>query len=597
MSRRKSDKKILLRITLFILISTFVVFFLVWVFKYGLFGIIKNGAETDGTSESIQTSTTSSPTQSGNTTSTTDAAPTSTEPAPTTTEAFAEHQVVAECLPENVSGYSYQIIADGKILSEYNRENKIFFESSDKYTSLNGITTFRGNNYRDTSQYGLLDEIDGTLEKVWQKSNGNIIDYTGYNWTGVGWTGQASIITWDDDIKNIMNIYDEKKQKDGLTEVIYATLDGKIYFYDLEDGTATRAPINVGYPHKGSVSVDPRGIPLLYAGQGVGSIKSGGKIVDGPFGFRIFSLINSEQMLFVDGYDKYAYRPWAGFDGSSIVDAETDTLFQVGENGILYVINLNSKYDPGAGSISINPEIIRFRYKTPFNAKVGIESSPVTLRNYIYFADNSGLLQCVDVNTLKPVWVRGISDDTDSSLMIEEVSVNEAYVYTACEVDLQGVGGSSYIRKINAFTGELVWEYPVRCYFNDFSNGGALSAPVLGKHEIGDLVIFNIAKVTDYGNGSNGRLIAFNRKSGDVVWSVNLDFYCWSSPVDIYTKSGKSYLIVCDSGGYMRLLEGATGKEISKINLGTNMEGSPAVFDNMVVIGTRGQSIFGIRID
>ncbi|MDD4188535.1 MAG: PQQ-binding-like beta-propeller repeat protein [Eubacteriales bacterium] len=591
MKKRKSDKRILLRITLFILISMFIVFFLIWVFKYGLFGIIKNTTETDITSKpTITTTTTSSPPTESET------APTTTEPVPTTTEAFTEKHVVAECLPENFSGYSYQIISGGNIISEYEREHKIYFEPSDEYTSLKGITAFRGNNYRDTSQYGLLDDIEGKLEIAWQKTNGNIIDNTGYNWTGVGWTGQASIVEWDDDLKQMMNIFDDKKQKDDLTEVIYATLDGKIYFYDLEDGEQTRTPINVGYPHKGSVSIDPRGIPLLYAGQGVGSIKSGGKIVDGPFGFRIFSLIDSKQLMFINGYDSYAYRAWAGFDGSSIVDAETDTLFQVGENGILYVVNLNTQYDPVAGSISIDPETIRFRYKSPYNARVGIESSPVAFRNYLYFADNTGLLQCIDVNTLKPVWVRNISDDTDSSLMIEEVGVNEAYVYTACEVDLQGAGGSSFIRKINAFTGELIWEYPVRCYFNDYSNGGALSAPVLGKNDIDDLVIFNIAKVTEYGNGNSGRMIAFDRKTGEVVWSVDLDFYCWSSPVDIYTKNGKSYLLVCDSGGYMRLFEGISGKEISKISLGTNMEGSPVVYNDMAVIGTRGQMIYGIRI-
>ena len=38
------------------------------------------------------------------------------------------------------------------------------------------------------------------------------------------------------------------------------------------------------------------------------------------------------------------------FDGSALVDAETDTLIYPGENGILYLIRLNTKYDLNSGT-------------------------------------------------------------------------------------------------------------------------------------------------------------------------------------------------------------------------------------------------------
>ena len=34
----------------------------------------------------------------------------------------------------------------------------------------------------------------------------------------------------------------------------------------------------------------------------------------------------------------------------------------------------------------------------------------------------------------------------------------------------------------------------------------------------------------------------------------------WSSPVAVYTPSGKSYIVACDTVGNMFLLEGKTGK-------------------------------------
>ncbi|MDD4494971.1 MAG: pyrrolo-quinoline quinone [Eubacteriales bacterium] len=504
---------------------------------------------------------------------------------PTTEPPLIEHKVVDECLPENFKGFSYQIIVNDKVVTDYIRENEIFFGPSDEYTDVKGLTTFRGNNWRDTPSFGTVDVKEGKLEKIWWKRNG-YIDI----WTGAGWTGQPLIIEWDDATKRIMNLNEDKKQKDGLKEIIYATLDGKIYFMDLDDGSETRPPINVGYPHKGNATLDPRGIPLLYAGQGVG--EKGG--VSGPFGFRIFNLLNQERLLFIDGRDKFAYRGWGAFDAAALVDAETDTLIQVGENGIIYSVDLNTKYNPDQASLSIDPDIVRLRYKSPYDTRIGIENSPIGYRNYIYFVDNTGLLMCIDVNTLKPVWLRYVNDDTDSTMVLEEINRNEAYLYTACEVDWQGKGGKAYIRKINAFTGELIWEYPVDAYYNKDSNGGALATPVLGKKDISHLIIFNIAKVNSNGNGS--KLLAFNRVTGKVEWEVDMNHYCWSSPVDFYTPEGKSYLIVSDSGGNMRLLDGLTGTQLDSVNLELNIESTPAIYGDMIVVGTRGQKIWGVKI-
>lgn len=58
-----------------------------------------------------------------------------------------------------------------------------------------------------------------------------------------------------------MNMYDSAKSKAGLVEVIYATMDGKIYFLDLETGEKTRDPINIGVPFKGAGSLDRAASP------------------------------------------------------------------------------------------------------------------------------------------------------------------------------------------------------------------------------------------------------------------------------------------------------------------------------------------------
>ena len=78
---------------------------------------------------------------------------------------------------------------------------------------------------------------------------------------------------------------------------------------------------------------------------------------------------------------------------------------------------------------------------------------------------------------------------------------------------------------------------------------------------------------------------------------MDMTNYAWSSPIAIYTPAGKSYIVQCDSVGTMFLLEGTTGKVLSTLDLETNIEASPAAFGNMIVVGTRGERICGVRIE
>jgi outer membrane protein assembly factor BamB len=325
-------------------------------------------------------------------------------------------------------------------------------------------------------------------------------------------------------------------------------------------------------------------------GQGVPD--KGGQY--GPIGYRIFSLIDQKQLYFIDGMDPDAYRKWGAFDSVPLIDNATDTLIECGENGIVYTIKLNTVFNIDTADISIKPETIKFRYTSPYGSKIGTENSPAAYKNFIYFADNSGFFQCLDINKMEPVWARYVTDDTDSTTVLEDVGSSGVFLYTACEVDLQGPGGLSYMRKINALTGELIWEKSIKCVYDSNTNGGALATPVVGKQEIDNLVIFNIGRTGNKGYG--GSIFAFDKESGSEIWRVNLDYYSWSSPVDIYTETGKAYLIICDSGGYMRLLDGKTGKEYHSIPLEANIEASPAVYNNTIIVGTRGQKIWGVEV-
>lgn len=498
-------------------------------------------------------------------------------------EEIIEIEIVPEVLPSS-HNFTWDILKDNTILENYTSDKYIKFDSDEKYNEIKGVTTFRGNNYRNSASYGYADVTEEKLEKIWSVNIGYLDA-----WTGIGWNGQPVIVNWENDLREKMNIYEDKKNIHNLKEVIYGALDGHIYFLDLENGSYTREPINVGIPIKGSVTVDPRGYPLLYSGQGI-DVVNGRRV---SIGFRIFSLIDQKMLYFLDGIDTISYRLWGAFDSNPLIHKETDTLFECGENGLFYSIKLNTNYDKSDGEISITPDIIKYRYTSPVNGRLGIESSIAAYKNYGYFVDNSGTLTCIDLNTLTPVWIRNVTDDTDSTIAIEDLGGGNVFLYTSNEVDIQGPGGYSYVRKIHALSGELIWEKKYQCTYNPDIGGGAFASPIVGKNDINNLVIYKLAKAYKQ-NG--GKLIAFNKETGEEVWVIDMDFYSWSSPVDIYTKDGKSYIIQCDSGGHIFLIEGTTGKILDQIPLHANVEGSPAVYDDMIVVGTRGQQIWGIKI-
>ena len=82
-----------------------------------------------------------------------------------------------------------------------------------------------------------------------------------------------------------------------------------------------------------------------------------------------------------------------------------------------------------------------------------------------------------------------------------------------------------------------------------------------------------------------------------VKWECDFAGYPWSSPVAVYDDSGKGYLVQCNKTGYIHLIDGQTGEIISEMSLGSNVEASPAVYNNMVVVGTRGGLIYGMDLN
>lgn len=498
-------------------------------------------------------------------------------------------------------GYKNELVVNGEEVSSYQPAETISFLHNDEYQQIDGVLSFRGSCFRQDPYFGSVTVEAGKLQQLWQHDTYSVKkgeggSYSGA-WTGSGWTGQALLVRWDSDTKAIMNMFDFAKAKEGLVEVIYPTMDGNIYFYDLETGEPTRNKLVFGVPFKGSGSVDPRGWPILYVGQGDHYNESGKESKA-----YIISLIDGSVLATVGNKpDPFALRSWHAYDSAAVVDAATDTLFYPGENGILYRVKLNTSYDKAAGTLTMSPDKpVKARYQSirTKNGKfwLGYEASAVAWRNYLYVCDNAGFMQCFDVNTMKAVWVQDIWDDTNATPCLEEdPETGRAYLYVGntldSKMDSNGRGPVAFF-KIDACTGEIIWQKEYTVSTDKHVTGGFQGSALLGRGELEGLVITTYSSI---GGSYEGYVVAYDTKTGDEVWRYKVAAYTWCSPLAMYDANGKAYIIVCNCTGDICVLNGQ-GQLIDKINVESNIEASPVAFDNYIVIGTRVKGIFGIKI-
>lgn len=488
---------------------------------------------------------------------------------------------------------STAIMVDGEVVEEYESDYEINFDLPERYTELEGIVTFRGDNFRSGAAYGTASVSSKTLTKAWSKSTSGLSDSDGIYWSGSGWTGQPLIVKWPEATrKNISAMYDWAREKEGLVEVIYATLDGHVYFYELTSGEYTREPLNLGLNYKGAGALDPRGYPILYVGSGVDSVNGRSRV-------KVVNLIDNSVMFEFGHNETFANRGWHMFDSSPLVSAETDQLIYPGENGILYIIHLNTKYNEQTGELSVDPDnIVKWKYNGVRSGSrywLGVESSAAIINNYIFLADNGGNLMCLDLNTLELVWVQDVLDDTNCSPVVD-VEDGHPYIYISTSFHY---GWRSYstaaipIFKINAETGEIVWRTDYTCYTVQDLSGGVQGTIAVGKNKLSDMIFVPIARTP---GASSGTLAALKKDTGEVVWEKETSMYSWSSPVDFYDADGNGYLLYCNSGFNMFLIDGKTGEQLDYMNLGGNIEASPAMYGNYAVVGTRAMRTYCIQV-
>ena len=444
------------------------------------------------------------------------------------------------------------------------------------YKDVDGVLTFRGDPSRETSFSG---KIKGTpsnvkVEWVFETDEGITPRWNG----GTGWTGQPLYVHWSDEqLKRIKKeaaqfVKSDLKNK----EIIVGSLAGKVFFIDYESGKDSRTPYNINNPIKGTPAIHPSLNGNIFVGQGFND--------NSPFGAVIFNLFNHKQVQFF-GHDRNARRAWNAYDSSPV--AVGQFMFRPGENGTLY------KFYCDGNEVKLHSTL---RYRGAYGASPGMESSLAVHRNYGYIGDNHGNILCINLDNLNVVWHYFNHDDTDASVVVvEEAGV--PFVYTGCEVDKQGADGYSFFTKLNGLNGEEVWSTKIACHCVGGErklDSGMLSTPLVGHGDCEGLIFSNFVVHKD---DKDGQLIAFDTKSGKVIYRVETKGYSWSSPIAFYNEKNEMFIFTGDVYGDVYLFRGKTGELLHTSHVGNNFESSPIAIDNKVICGSRGTQIYKMSIE
>ncbi|MBN2623700.1 MAG: PQQ-binding-like beta-propeller repeat protein [Acidimicrobiales bacterium] len=423
-----------------------------------------------------------------------------------------------------------------------------------------GLLTFRGSATR--SYYG-EGAVPADPEVLWSypgESGGmcseSAVGDEVKTWCGSGWTGQPSVF-----------------ERDGRTWVVFGAYDRKVHFVDYHTGEDIIPPFETGDIIKGSVTVDPDGLPLVYSGSRDNELHV--IAIDRPTPTELWSL----------PADAVSPTKWNNdWDASPLVI--DDYLYEGGENSQFHIVKLN-KSTGDDGLVQVAPELV-------FNAPgwddeliaslatrqndVSIENSVAYADGVVYFANSGGLVQGWDVSGLAEgvtptrVLRYWAGDDIDASIVIDD----EGYLYVGVENERGNARAAEVgqLLKLDPRQPDdpLVWSVK-----DDY---GFWTTPAL--HD--DIVI---------AAADDGTVYAVDRQTGEVRWTFELPPPTWQSAVIV-----DDTLIQGDCEGGLHAYDvsdtSVAPPELWTVELEGCIESTPAVWQGRLFVGTRGGRFYAI---
>ena len=262
-----------------------------------------------------------------------------------------------------------------------------------------------------------------------------------------------------------------------------------------------------------------------------------------------------------------------------------------GENSRFYVVRLDRGFDAD-GRVTVDPRVV---FQTPawddellaaVGRELSIENSVAVSGDTVYFANSGGLIQGWDLSGLtddpdavpERVFHYWAGDDVDGSLVIDA----EGMIYAGIEYQ-RGTARSREVGQIIKLDptkpdDPLVWSVHARGALNA---SGVWATP--GLHR--DILIVPT---------HTGHIYGIDTATGEVRWVKKLSGPVWPSPVvvdDVWIQGA------CNGWLYGFDVSDTTVEppQLWRVNLGACIESTPAVWDGLIAVGTKGGWIYGLR--
>jgi outer membrane protein assembly factor BamB len=534
-------------------------------------------------------------------------------------EEFVENPIAFEYSdPKNFAFETY-IMDAGNIVKKFDREQPIRFNELSSYTKLNGITTYKGDNYRSSACFGTARITNAQMKIEWTKKLDNFEIIGPFDGTA-----QPLVIRWTADMMDIVKFKYGKKDKVQLTEVIFADKSAKVYFLDLDDGQPSRAVMPTIAYTEGTPTLDPRGYPLLYIGQ---SIQEDGNTTKSRYNFfYIYDLIRQKETFRFgsSSVEPFSDSKWQGYTTSPLID--DDTIMIPAESGILYTFKLGAVFDKKQGKVSVNtePALVKYKYENiytgyakdhldeegirePREINSGTTGSLAAFKNYLFFSEKSGFLQCVDANTMQLIYMVELKGSGDFTLSIDEAdNIQDGfYVYSGTRLDFakavsedeiveaDGTSDPIYFRKIDGRTGKILWENQYQCNSSVNARGGVIKSAVIGKNDLSEFIIYAISGVE---GGKNTRLVCVRKIDGTIKWEREFLTQGKSAPVEMYDKHGQGYILLTGLDGKVNLIEGHSGEVLRQVSLEAGADGDPVVYGNKMIVHLENDTLVCVSV-
>ncbi len=422
-----------------------------------------------------------------------------------------------------------------------------------------GLTMFRGNPTR--TYYGDGD-VSSEPEVLWRYPESPMCSTSSAGgetkvWCGSGWTGQP--VVWE--------------RPDGATEVIFGAYDRAVHFVDAETGQDLRPKFPTGDIIKGSVTLDPDGYPLLYFGSRDNKVRVVALDRDTP------TLLWSMDANEVNGI-------WNNDWDSNPVIVD-DIMYEGGENGWFFAVELNRSYDAD-GLVAVAPEKVlqMAGYDEELLSKSGrnvsIESSVAVFEQRVYFTNSGGRIVGVDVSDVRNGVAPIVFDfyaggDIDATPAIDA----EGNLYVSIEYEPTQMGAAEKSRSLEV--GQLI-------KLNPYADGDPLvwgvDLTVPGTADSGSWASPALHNGVVYTNTHQGELIAVDGETGELVWSDEVGFHSWSSPSVV-----GDVLITATCLGDIRaysLDDPRSPEKLWSVDLGGScLESTPAIWNGRIYLGSR----------